>query len=361
MEMGSEKDGKHDKHSRDRDSYESKRKRRRRVDDSDDSRKREKDDGHRKKHKKSRRHHKERSNHDDEGSVHRSKKSKKQKRDHSRRKEERSSKRSVHKSMLTSMGETRGTQPSNLIDPEKDFYQYHQHLWVYLFREEGVAFSDLSSSDLARKAFARFCKKYNTGKLEDGYYKATLSTAVVDECQTTTHSWSFRTSEHEKESLHLLQDGIRKQTEYSQDETTNKKTQPASHRNIDLEEESPPAPRDHKAEKAANKRLREKIRIAEEEFSGGLKEGRERQIEKRKELAAKIHGASRDRDGIAELSDKDLYSDDRSSFNRALQREKMKSQKRHEKQQSRLEELQAKEKARRDRMFEQLGIDPSKL
>ena len=109
-------------------------------------------------------------------------------------------------------------------------------------------------------------------------------------------------------------------------------------------------------ERVANRRLKEHIRTAEEEFSGGRKEGRERLIEKRKEVGARTHAASRDREASAaapELGDDVLYGgDDRQQF----AREKERAARREASRGQRLNELQTKEKERQEAMFKQLGL-----
>jgi hypothetical protein len=112
------------------------------------------------------------------------------------------------------LGPPVGIPPAPKIDPEIDYFSYHQPFWVYLFREEGVAFNDLTSEE-AHVAFERFVNHYNTGALEAAYYgKEGFPLKVLDECRTTRHKWSFQTSATERRGLEQLQEGVRKQTEY---------------------------------------------------------------------------------------------------------------------------------------------------
>ena len=134
------------------------------------------------------------------------------------------------KANLASLGNVVGKAPDELLDPENDYFAYHQHLWVYLFREEGLAFNDLTSEE-ARQAFERFTERYNAGDLEEAYYSPSgFPQRALDECKTTRHSWSFKTSETERQGLEVLQRGVRKQTDFekSADELIEEKRNPAT-------------------------------------------------------------------------------------------------------------------------------------
>jgi hypothetical protein len=107
----------------------------------------------------------------------------------------------------------------------------------------------------------------------------------------------------------------------------------------------------------ANKRLREHVRTVGEELTGGRKDGRERQLEKKKETAASLHGAARDReDAGVELGDADLYGDGNAEFSTALARERRYKEKRSAEKESRLAELQQKENERQQAMLNALGL-----
>ena len=103
------------------------------------------------------------------------------------------------------------------IDADRDYFAFHNHLRVYLYRnKKGAYFEDLSSSE-ARAVFAEFCHEYNNGRLEMAFYdsKHGLPNEALDECKRTKHAWNFHTSELEKKTLDVVKDGVRKQTEYN--------------------------------------------------------------------------------------------------------------------------------------------------
>lgn len=321
------------------------------------------DDRKKRKHKDKRK--KRFSDEDDEDRRRRKKEKKKKSKHHSAARDDKKSKLNrIDKSNLYSLGDIVGKPPSHLLDPESDYFAYHQHLWVYLYREEGIAFGDLTSEE-SRQAFQRFCQNYNEGKLETAYYQAVLPLKVVEECKTTSHKWSFQTSATEVKSLHIIEEGVRKQTEYEATAInqslasagglgTNRDVRP-----IILQEDpdDEKAAKDRLRERLANKRLREHVRTAEEEVMGGRKEGRERQIEKKKEAAAALHGAAWDREEAgAELPDTDLYGDGSSDFATALARQRNHREKRASEKERRLADLQQKERERQESMLKSLGL-----
>ena len=302
---------------------------------------------------------------DDEERRRRKEDKKKKSKHHSVPRDEKKSKRvGIDKSKLYFLGDIAGKPPSRLLDPESDYFAYHQHLWVYLYREEGIAFGDLTSEE-SRQAFQRFCRHYNEGKLEVAYYQAVLPLKAVEECKTTSHKWSFQTSATEVKSLHMIEEGVRKQTEY---EATGSNQPIASvvgpRTSADVRATSlqgdpgdEKAAKDRLRERLANKRLREHVRTAEEEVMGGRKDGRERQLEKKKEMTAAVHGAAWDREEAGtELPDTDLYGDGSSDFAVALARERKHREKRASENESRLADLQQKERDRQVSMLKSLGL-----
>ena len=346
--------------SRDDDNDSSSRDRRRRKDSRrHDRRKRKKRDDDQDR-KSSRKHHRE----DDSGRG--------RKRDHGDKKRKKRDKREtihksskVNKSSLVDLGEVFGKPPAQLLDTEKDYFAFHKELWVYVYREEGVTFNDLSSEE-ARKAFSRFVNRYNQGKLERAYYDG-LPPDALEEIKTTKYNWSLKISDGDSRSLHALQEGVRKQTEYQAKEEA--QFQSAGRKEDDKSFNLPDDAHGNKRgsqsaqarhhERVANRRLREHVRAAEEEFNGGRKEGRERQIEKRKDLADRIHGASRRDETAVELTDDALYGGEgegQEGFREAVQREQVRASRRAEKRNTRVAELEQKEKDKRKAMLEQLGL-----
>jgi len=281
------------------------------------------------------------------------------------------------KSKLYDMGPNLGRVPDTLIDPQHDYFTYHQPFWVYLYREEGVAFNDLTSED-AHKAFGRFAKEYNAGRLEHPYYSKSKSHSsssdsfpkqVLDECKTTQHSWSFQTTATERKGLQVLQEGVRHQTEYSQQQQEDKPKQASASMSSIIS----PAQRlleERLQERRANKRLKDHVKTVHEELSGGAKDLRERKLEQRRQQANRIHGAARQKEealGGIELDDAALYgsstqnhhnsnNSEEAAFQKALTKQRAHKAQRQEERTHRIEELQQKEKERQENMMKMLGL-----
>ena len=326
----------------------------------------------RKKHRKNDRHY---SSEEDSGHRHRRdskrddkkkrKKESKKRSKHDDKKSRHDKKKTANKANLFPLGDIRGSPPLELLDVEKDYFTFHQHLWVFLNREEGVAFNDLSS-DEAHKAFKRFVKRYNAGDLEVAYYDG-LPSEAIEECKTTNHTWKFSTSETERRSLQYLQEGVRKQTEYEggkEGPVAARREAPSSSETnvarLPTSERKRLTPEERLTERTANRRLREHVRTTEEELLGGRKDGRERQIEKRKEKAAAIHGAARDQEdarmGGIELNDDAIYGSGDGDFKNALARERQRNAQRQQKKQDRVAELKKKEQEKQEAMIKALGL-----
>lgn len=269
---------------------------------------------------------------------------------------------SVDKAKLYPLGDIRGQPPTHLLNIDDDYFAYHQQFWVYLFREKQVAFNDLSSEQ-AREAFQEFVKDYNAGNLESGYYLETgLPSEAYDEIKTTQHKWGLKISDREGKSLQMLHQGIRKQTEYSNKPIHDSQNATTGSKDEGIDE----MPRRHVDEKdhsstnrrVVDRRLREHVRVVEEELLGGKKDGRERQFEKKKEIGARIHGPARDREDYVQpdLSDDMIYGSGESDFRKSVAIQKQRERQIEEKKLARITELKAKEEHKQREMLKILGL-----
>lgn len=112
------------------------------------------------------------------------------------------------------LGPVRGTLPDVRLDPEQDYFAYHSHLRLYLYRNcGGILFDDLDSDENHRR-FSSFVKAYNAGELPETYYLTPLPEAALEECGRTRHQWTFKTSREERDALDSVKRGVKKQTEY---------------------------------------------------------------------------------------------------------------------------------------------------
>jgi hypothetical protein len=292
---------------------------------------------------------------------------------------------------MVSMGEPLGRSPDSKVNAQEDYFSYHNEFWIYLFREEGTCFNDIDTEE-SRAAFARFANQYNAGMLEEPYYTRTFPNEVIEESKTTKHSWGFKTTHKEREGLGDLQKGVRRQTEYSSSKDPAKT---ASNHQIDVRKvkstthssqvicqpveslgssvarrsnNTNPAPRptpeERRNEKRAdNRRWKDRVKLTQDELTGGPKDGKERQMEKKREHAGRIHGAHRDREVEAagmELSDAALFGggdDSGSGRGSVLGRHRQKKERKDERQKTRIQELQQKEDERKNNMLKMLGLE----
>eukprot|EP00536_Pseudo-nitzschia_multiseries_P011718 jgi/Psemu1/289866/fgenesh1_pg.412_\ len=235
------------------------------------------------------------------------------------------------------MGEPRGRPPDSTVDPEKDYFTFHREFWIYLFREEGTCFNDIETKE-AHAAFRRFATVYNAGNLEEPYYTRKFPSEVIPGTEATAAKPTAR--------------------------------MPNPKPNPDPGPFRRPTAEERLQQRRADRRLGEDARIALDELTGGRKEGKERQWEKKRERSTRIHGAFRDREeGAAagiELSDADLFGasgsggdkdKDSDSFRAALARSKHNKERANERRANRIEELKAKEQDRQANMLKRLGLE----
>jgi hypothetical protein len=208
--------------------------------------------------------------------------------------------------------------------------------------------------------------------LEDPYYTRTFPNEVIEESKTTKHSWGFKTTHTERKGLGDLQKGVRRQTEYSSSRDKNANNVDVRNANSthssqvicqpveslgSVRHNHRPTPEERRNEKRADRRLKEHVKLTQEELTGGPKDGKERQLEKKREHSARIHGAHKDHEVEAagmELSDAALFGDDGRGV---LGRSRQKKERKDERQKNRIQELQQKEEERQKNMLKMLGLE----
>jgi hypothetical protein len=138
------------------------------------------------------------------------------KREKKRREEEKEpSPSDISTSQLVSLGPITNKPPTEQLDPLLHYFSHNPHLRLYLYQTHHLHFEDLSS-DSAREYFNEFVTKYNSGKLQEGYYEKTLPEEALDQCRSKTRTlWKFRVNGVEEEKLNLVKAGVKKQTEYN--------------------------------------------------------------------------------------------------------------------------------------------------
>jgi hypothetical protein len=282
------------------------------------------------------------------------------------------SKRSIT-SNLISLGEIVAIPPQELLETDTNYFSHNTHLRLYLFRHYGIYFEDLTS-DESHDAFREFVSMYNSGKLELAYYdsKGKLPQEALDQCHRTQHKWNFKTNKVEQESLKIVRDGVKKQTEYDAGNTNDKgimQQAQATWTSAAAVEKHADQSGEHSSRSStderrrSDKRHRERVKVANEEMYGVGKadHGWERKIETRREQSNKIHGAARDRDceAGAELDDNAIYGGNGGgdiSYEAALAKEKKYRERKEVAKNERTSELLKKEEEKQKKMLEMLGI-----
>ena len=285
---------------------------------------------------------------------------------------------------LISLGDINMKPPQELLHTDTNYFSHNSHLRLYLYRQYGIYFEDLTSNE-SHDAFQEFVSKYNNGELETAYYdpKGKLPQEALDQCSRTQHKWNFSTNRVEEQALKMVRDGVKKQTEYDAENnrTDNKGAGPMVQRTT-VGPMQPVAAAAKKSNEEHNHKLspdeklrsdkhhRERIKVANEEMYGVGKADRgswERKIEKRREQSNRQHGAARDREseaGAVELDDNAIYGGGGGggggagdiSYEAALAREKKYRERREAAKNERTTELLKKEEDKQKKMLEMLGI-----
>jgi len=287
----------------------------------------------------------------------------------------------IDTSKLVFLGDITNEFPPKL-DAETGYFSHNSHLRLYLYRKYGIYFEDLDSSE-SHDAFKEFTTLYNTGKLEKAYYNELLPQDALDQCSRTKHKWAFKTNRTEEQSLSMVKAGVKKQTEYSSD----KKLPPVANmatatvakgRGVSIgparpnqDEQQQQAAAQRAAQRQSDIQHRNRIKLANEDMYGKSDPGsRERQMEKKREMSAKVHGASRDKESEAfgELDDDAIYGNGgisggrgrgrkgEATYEQALAREKAYKERKESEKAARHSELLQKESDKQKQMMEMLGL-----
>lgn len=149
---------------------------------------------------------------------------------------------------------------------------------MWLKSTRGTYLDDLSS-ERSRELFDKFVKRYNTGKLEDVYYKE----GGVTESTRTRHKWAFvdKLSIPDSDALSSTKDAVASSTNCPESAAT--------------AQGSAAVTRPQVKPRLSRKREREQYNLALDEIAPKAT-GREAAIDARRSKAARIHGAARDRE-----------------------------------------------------------------
>ncbi|KAH8923201.1 hypothetical protein BT69DRAFT_1319658 [Atractiella rhizophila] len=189
-------------------------------------------------------------------------------------------------------------------------------------KEKGLSFERLTGEE-ARRYFKKFVRRWNEGELDDAYYSGTIQPPK------SKHVWGFEGSLSKKEQQTLAeatQADDRPSTHLPSASTT-RPTQgpllPAGHSALSALHSSREAERDREASERAARAYEGKKRRREEreEEEEGRATGRDRRVEKRREMNASNRAfASRreEADGLGDVGEEELMGGAGDSFQAAV-------------------------------------------
>ncbi|KAF4322499.1 hypothetical protein BBO99_00002661 [Phytophthora kernoviae] len=256
---------------------------------------------------------------------------------------------------------------------EDDYFLRATEFRVWLTQSKGKYVDDLSTEEATQLFRDDFVRKWNRGKLAEMFYKG-LPDAVLEQTKRTRHRWGFvaKLGEKEKFALATAKDSVdvatKKQDLLNPGNGASVKKPPREKAETDRsnsrrkgreEEDKEDTWKRRKVERKKEKEYRDTVmdELAPKET------GREAQIQKRRQLGEKLHGAARDRedtrDGL-DVSEDFLMGGGRhggeDDFQRRMaQRDSARRRKQGE-QQAKLAGLAAKESARMDKFLEDMGL-----
>ncbi|CAK4535241.1 unnamed protein product [Aphanomyces euteiches] len=247
---------------------------------------------------------------------------------------------------------------------QDDYFEKAQEFRVWLKLEKNIYFDDLSSTD-AQSYFAKFVHKWNGQRLDSMYY-TTIPQSILESIHRTKHKWGFKLNENERLELATTKDSVDVSTnkvKHASNPVDDRKKEPARTSSKHKSSKEEDADRDSDEERKRARRDRKNYNKHKEMVMEELMpkaSGRDATIEKKRQVAAAVHGAARERDDAKDglnLSDDFLMggSDD---FQARLQRRKQAQDRKHEEMQQRVAAAQDAEAARMQKFLADMGIQP---
>ncbi|KAI9919502.1 hypothetical protein PsorP6_017428 [Peronosclerospora sorghi] len=240
----------------------------------------------------------------------------------------------------------------------EDYFLRQTEFRVWLAQTKSKYVDDLSTEEATELFNVDFAKKWNRGKLHKMFYEG-LPEAVVEQTKRTRHNWGFVAKLGEKEKFELATtkdsvdvatkdqklltfNGDKQGKRVTMEEETTKYRSSGKRQTIEKNEDDRDESR--KRRKRDGRKEQEYLNTVIDELAPKAT-GREAQIEKRRQAAAKLHGAARDReetrDGL-DLSDDFLLggSGGDDELKHQMLRRKIARLRKLEKQEEKVAELQ---------------------
>ncbi|ETV97212.1 hypothetical protein, variant [Aphanomyces invadans] len=209
--------------------------------------------------------------------------------------------------------------------------------------------------------FDKFVTKWNANRLDSMYYTS-IPQHILESIQRTQHKWGFKMNEHERLELASMKDSVDISTNTAPGATSSAAMGSTGHRSAtaivsrrdipdcDSDEERKRAKRERKAYAKHKEMVHEEL--------APKPTGREATIEKKRQIAASVHGAARQKEDAKDglnLSDDFLMggSDD---FQARLQRRKYAQDRRADEMNQRVAAAKDAEAARMQKFLADMGI-----
>ncbi|TYZ66564.1 hypothetical protein PybrP1_001363 [[Pythium] brassicae (nom. inval.)] len=271
---------------------------------------------------------------------------------------------------------------------EDDFFLRATEFRVWLAQTKNKYVEDLTTQEASALFQRKFVKKWNRGRLARMFYEG-IPEHVLEQTRRTKHTWGFAARLSDKEAMQLAsaRDSVGVATRKTdllatprapaapepeplerssrthhdaddQQRAASHKRKSRRHHDAagsgDGDDDDDAARRRH----ADRKRHRQHRESVLEELAP-KETGREAALEKRRQVAGKLHGAARDReenrDGL-DVSDAFLMGGSGSDLQHRLQAREQARDRRQQEQQDKLDEFKAKEAARMDKFLQDMGI-----
>ncbi|CEG48178.1 uncharacterized protein PHALS_05648 [Plasmopara halstedii] len=252
---------------------------------------------------------------------------------------------------------------------EDDYFLRQREFRVWLAQKKNKYVEDLSTYEAMDLFVNEFARKWNRGKLSKLFYEG-LPDGVVEQTKRTRHQWNFVSNLGDKERFELAtaKDSVDVATKQKQlllvkDEKKEFKQEEERHGKSrrDQAHEINDWEKKRNWHKMNRKKDREHRDVELDEFAVKAT-GREAQIEKRRQIADKLHGAARDREAARDGLDvnEDFLMGGQTSSNeelkRLLDRRNLVRRRKLEQQQTKISDLQAKESARMEKFLNDMGL-----
>merc|ERR1712166_778365 len=244
-----------------------------------------------------------------------------------------------------------------------DYLSKNAEFRIWLSEAKGKFFDD-QTTDVNKKLFKKFVKAWNSKKLAEKFYNGVQNSGQDMTAGRTRHVWGFakKMDSSTKMQLETARDRVESQTETGREYGGRSKesnvfgTTGLAKNPAELQEEKR---LQRKSElKAFRKNEKETMNELVPKADSG---SREAQLDKKREIGAKMHGAAKaaeeSRDGLG-MDDSTMYGGGNDDFKRAVARRDAWRGRKQDERDHRGDQARQKETARMQDFMSSLGIKP---